>query len=133
MIRIRESQKLKNSNRYYSGSINKRSWKRRVIIMTTREATRKIQQDIAKIKALYQFGVDRDLSVSWFDASCRIQREHERWNTPEYRFIEESLWEINGLVNDGVIIEGYARRINGALLAIFFSPNCSAICRKFGK
>ena len=92
---------------------------------------RRMQNEINKLKALYAFGVERDLSISWFDASCDLQGNVNRWNTPEYKFIEQSLDEVNNLYHEGLIDLNFAKRVNGALLAIFYSPNCRDICRKF--
>jgi hypothetical protein len=94
----------------------------------------RMQDEIAKVKALCAFGHERGLETRWIDAHSRI---NDIWfnRMNDYGcadFVRQSIDEVSELERVGVLTGYQARCVYGAIVALYADKNFLQHCRKFG-
>jgi hypothetical protein len=102
---------------------------------TNTQIQARMQDELAKLKALIAFGDERRLAMRWIDAHSQVNEIWFNRSGSDYgcsEFIAQSIDEISRVERAGLVTRYQAECAFGALVAMYRSSNYLQHCRKFG-
>jgi hypothetical protein len=95
----------------------------------------RMEDEMAKLKALIAFGHERGLALPWIEAHGRINHKWFDRQGCDYgcsEFIAQSIDEVAEGERFGILTRYQAECAYGALVALYEDKNYLQHCRKFG-